>query len=68
VLSGSDISVPLSLKEPVYRVSVSLDRPDVDAYGARIPVQPGMLLRADIILERRTLIDWLLDPLKSVRS
>jgi len=26
-----------------------------------------MLLRADVILERRTLVDWLLNPLLSAR-
>ena len=32
-----------------------------------IPLQPDMLLKADIILETRTLADWLLDPLLSAR-
>jgi membrane fusion protein len=38
----------------------------VDAYGKRIPLQPDMLLRADIILESRTLMSWLLNPLIGV--
>jgi len=46
---------------------VALDRPDIDAYGKRIPLQAGMLLNADIILERRPLMKWFLDPLLSVR-
>jgi membrane fusion protein len=44
-------------------VGAALDRPDVDAYGDKIPLQPDMLLRADIILDRRTLMNWLLNPL-----
>jgi membrane fusion protein len=32
-----------------------------------MPLQADMLLRADIILEKRSLIRWLLDPLLSVR-
>jgi membrane fusion protein len=67
ILTSSDVSVPVPLKEPVYRVTGSLDRPDIDAYGKKIPLQAGMLLKADIILEKRSLMSWLLDPLLSAR-
>jgi membrane fusion protein len=67
VITSSDVNVPIQIKEPVYRVRAELDRPDVDAYGRKVPVQAGMLLKADIILEKRTLITWLLDPLLSAR-
>jgi hypothetical protein len=30
--------------------------------------QYGMTLRADIIFDQRTLIEWLLDPILSVRA
>ena len=68
ILTRSDASGPIELKEPVYRVTVVLDRPDIDAYGKRIPLQAGMLLNADIILEKRSLMRWFLDPLLSVRT
>lgn len=68
ILTRTDAIGPIELKEPAYRVKVSLDRPDIDAYGKRIPLQADMLLRADIILEKRTLLKWLLDPLLSVRT
>ena len=67
ILSRSDASGPIELKEPAYRVIVALDRPDIDAYGKRIPLQAGMLLSADIILEKRSVMRWFLDPLLSVR-
>ena len=67
ILTKSDTLGPIELKEPAYRITASLDRPDIDAYGTKIPLQADMLLRADIILERRSLISWLLDPLLSVR-
>ena len=68
ILTRADTIGPVELKEPAYRVKVSPDRPDIDAYGKRIPLQADMLLRADIILEKRTLLKWLLDPLLSVRT
>jgi membrane fusion protein len=67
ILTKSDTFGPIELKEPVYKITVALDRPDIDAYGRKIPLQADMLLRADIILERRSLVRWLLDPLLSVR-
>jgi membrane fusion protein len=67
ILTSSDASGPISLKEPAYRVTATLDRPDIDAYGAKITLQADMLLKADIILEQRSLVTWFLEPLLSVR-
>jgi len=39
----------------------------VGVNGRKIPVQPDMLLKADIILEKRSLVEWILEPLLSVR-
>lgn len=67
VLLASDVEAPITLKEPAYTATVALDRSDVVAAGKKIPLQPDMSLRADIILERRTLIDWIFAPLRHVR-
>ena len=67
MLTGADISAPVSLQQPAYKVTVVLDRQDVNAYGGRVPLQPDMLLKADILLERRPLFAWLLDPLLRAR-
>jgi membrane fusion protein len=67
ILTSSDASGPIALKEPAYRVTAALDRQDIGAYGTKLPLQADMLLRADIILEKRSLVSWFLDPLLSVR-
>jgi membrane fusion protein len=59
---------PVELKQPAYRVTATLDRQDIDAYGKRMPLQAGMLLEGDIVLDRRSLMKWVLDPLLSVRG
>jgi len=64
VLLASDVEAPVALKEPAYTATVALDRPDVVAHGKRIPLQPDMSLRADIVLEKRTLVDWIVGPLR----
>jgi membrane fusion protein len=67
VLMKADTIAPIELKEPAYMATVALDRPDVDANGRKVALQPDMLLKADIILETRTLIDWLLTPVLRAR-
>ena len=67
LLTSTDVAGPIKLNEPAYRVIAALERPDIDANGKKIKLQPDMLLRADIILERRSLLSWLINPLQSVR-
>lgn len=63
VLTKSDTAGPIAPEEPVYKAVAILDRPDVDANGQKVPLQPGMLLKAEVILDRRSLASWILDPL-----
>jgi membrane fusion protein len=67
IVTGNDASGPVSLKEPAYRVTATLEDQKINAYGKQILLQADMLLRADIILEKRSLMNWFLDPLLSVR-
>jgi len=48
--------------EPLYRITVALDKQAVDAYGQAQPLQPGMQIDADVLLDRRRLIEWLFEP------
>ena len=69
ILTRSDVSSGfIKLEEPVYRVTAALDRQDISAYGKSMPLQAGMLLKADVILDQRSLMRWVLDPLLSVRG
>jgi membrane fusion protein len=69
ILTGTDVSAaPITLQEPVYRVTAALSRQDIDAYGKRMPLQAGMLFKADVILDRRSLMKWVLDPLLSAKG
>jgi hypothetical protein len=58
----------VALKEPSYRVAARLERQTITAYGNEIPLRPDMPLKADIVFDRRSLIEWLFDPLLSVRG
>jgi len=68
VFSPSEIQSNIRITEPAYRVTVQLRKQIVEAYGQTLPLQTGMLLRANIILENRSLLHWLLDPLFSIQG
>ena len=55
-------------REPAYRVTVALHAQTITAYGQHIALQADMQLRADIIFDRRSFVQWLLDPVLSVRG
>jgi membrane fusion protein len=58
-------SLPLqggAANEPLYRITVALDRQDVAAYGEAQPLSPGMQLEGDVQLDRRRLIEWIFEP------
>ena len=67
-LLPSELTIPMELKEPVYRVTVNLKQQYVMAYGKDFPLQAGMSLEADIILEKQTLFRWILDPIISLKG
>lgn len=67
VLAPAEIAIPgLDVREPVFRIKVALDSDTALAYGQSIPIQPGMLLSANIVTDRRSLLEWLLDPIYAV--
>lgn len=61
-------NLPISIDVPVYRVTVSLDTQSVFAYGEEFPLQSGMQLQANIRLDERSLFEWLLEPIFSLRG
>jgi membrane fusion protein len=53
-------------REPLYRIKAQLDAQAIEAYGRREPLQPGMQVEADVLLDRRRLIEWVFEPLLSL--
>ncbi|MBS0214732.1 MAG: HlyD family efflux transporter periplasmic adaptor subunit [Proteobacteria bacterium] len=54
--------------ETVYRVMVQLAKQTVTAYGKPEALKPGMVLEADVLGERRSLIEWIFEPLYSLKG
>jgi membrane fusion protein len=52
-----------SAAEPVYRVTVRLAE---QMTPSALPLRAGMLVESDVALEKRRLVDWVLEPLHTV--
>lgn len=70
VRSVSQTDVPVNVqtasgndRRAMFMVRVALEQPKVRAYGKDIALRPGHTLTADIEIDRRRLIRWMLDPL-----
>lgn len=63
----SGLSLPdREAQEPMYRITVALDSQSVQAYGQAQPLSSGMQLEADVLLDRRRLIEWIFEPVLSI--
>jgi len=67
VLAPHEVQGPVVVQEPVYRVLAELDDQTIDALGRAYPLQPGMHFEADITLETRSFMEWILEPLQGMR-
>jgi membrane fusion protein len=59
---------PFTVTEPVYRVDVKLQDQAVKTQGQEFPLRSGMLVSADILLEKRTLFEWVFEPVLELRT
>jgi len=54
--------------EPLYRIRVALERQTVTAYAVEQPLKSGAALEASVLLDKRRLIEWVLEPLYSLKG
>ncbi len=52
--------------EPVYRIKASLQNNFIEARGQVLVLQAGMTLKVNIILERRNVLEWVLEPVRAL--
>lgn len=59
---------PLAVKEPAYRIIAKLDQHSVRALDQEVPLRPGMLFNADILLEKRSILEWVFEPMLQLKG
>jgi multidrug efflux pump subunit AcrA (membrane-fusion protein) len=76
-IAGSPMSTPATAKSadkqtntnPIYRAVVTLERQTVsNDSGTSKALRPGLRVQADIVLEKRRLYEWLLQPFARLRD
>ncbi len=65
--SPEELPADLRAVESQYRLLAALDDQQMQAYGKALALAPGMRLKADLVLEKRSLLDWLLEPLLAAK-
>ncbi|MDO6695730.1 HlyD family efflux transporter periplasmic adaptor subunit [Aliiglaciecola sp. 3_MG-2023] len=68
ILPNEVHNAPVSIQEPVYLVHATLDSQFVSAYGKQLNLKSGMTLSADVQLGERSLLEWIFEPLLSLRG
>ena len=68
VIRPDQVEGSVVINEPAYRVTAKLKKQDIDAYGEKHLLFPGMALAADIVLENRSFFDWITAPLQAQGS
>lgn len=68
MLPGELQSALYNIQEPAYLVHASLATNEIMAYGRPLNLKSGMTLSADIKLSERNLIEWILEPLISLKG
>lgn len=54
--------------EPMFRITVALDEPAPAPAAGAMPLGAGMRLQADVLLDRRRLVEWLFEPLLGLKG
>ena len=57
-----------TIDEPMYEITVLLSADSIMLYGHPQRLQAGMAVDADILLQRRRLIEWIFEPLLRLRG
>ncbi|WP_417625033.1 HlyD family secretion protein [Paremcibacter congregatus] len=65
ILRPEDIPSAIGLQEPAYKATIALNTQTVSAYGQEFGLRSGMTLSAEIIQERRSFLQWILEPLRA---
>ena len=64
ILMPAEVPQTFFLREATFKVQIAIQKDSILLESGGAPLRPGMLLAAEIILESRSLLDWLLEPIR----
>ena len=63
VLLPHELPPTFHFSEAAFKVGITVQHPVAELEAIKATLRPGMLLDAEIVLETRSLVEWLLEPL-----
>lgn len=63
-----EISGPVAIQEPAFRVVANVPGNTIDAYGEKQKLSSGLVFDADIVIEDRSFIEWITEPFRALRG
>jgi membrane fusion protein len=65
---GQTVMAAAQMGEGLYRITVALDAQTILAYGNTQSLVAGLQLEADVMQETRSLLEWVFEPLFSIKG
>jgi membrane fusion protein len=65
---GQTVMAAAQMGEGLYRITVALDKQSILAYGNQQALVSGLQLEADVMQETRSLLEWVFEPLFSIKG
>jgi membrane fusion protein len=65
---GQTVMTAAQMGEGLYRITVALDQQSIITYGNPQALVAGLQLEADVLQETRSLLEWVFEPLFSIRG
>ncbi len=65
---GQTVMAAAQMGEGLYRITVALDAQTILAYGNTQALVAGLQLEADVMQETRSLLEWVFEPLFSIKG
>jgi len=62
VIMPNEINLPITYSQPFYRARVTLESQTIKTQGKTYQLKSGMLVDADILMERKSIFRWVFDP------
>lgn len=64
ILLPTEVPQTFFPREATFKIQIAISNHSIAHEAGDAPLRPGMLLAAEIILESRRLLDWLLEPIR----
>lgn len=64
ILLPTEVPQTFFPREATFKIQIAIKSHSIALETGDAPLRPGMLLAAEIILESRRLLDWLLEPVR----